>query len=217
MIVNSVMAPPSPAFWAWGCWTLHHGERVQVQRNRPRTQAAPIPGARPLPLFRADHKTLADGVGVKVVDGRMEGAARDEDTVVAGTVLPEVIRGVLLARLEHAEAVRIVLSKVEDGLPGDGLFHGAEEIRDIGGSPRGPNEKVDVVGHEDVGPQMERVKTAGTTKGLGEVLASAFRGDKWTVPVAGEGQLMNVAGLSGVLDAFELLKASRHGGNCVLR
>ena len=77
----------------------------------------------------------------------------------------------------------------------DGLLDGLEYARDRVVRLSRLDDQVDVVGHEDEGPEGEVVRCPRLFDRVGKPLAGAFRGEEALSAIACECQFVSVAGL----------------------
>jgi len=118
-------------------------------------------GTGPLPLFGAIRQTPSDRILVQVRDDGQQGPIRIDVAVESSPGLPEAATsGLSFTDGDSGEPLRRVSLHPRDRRSRDLLFDLADEASDLN-NLSGRDEQVNVFGHDDIGPEIDRPPRSG--------------------------------------------------------
>ncbi len=168
--------------------------RDQVARGRP-LELEPA-GAGPAIVRGTHNKSPANGVLVDVMDPGQERLRLPEIEVEAAAGLPEEALGPRPSpSSDPGKPLRGVFHQVAHGASADGLLDRLEDFAHVVNRLPRPDDQMHMLGHEDKRPQSEILFLPGRVDGLAKPPAGSFGGQEAMAVIAGERQLVGLAGL----------------------
>ena len=167
---------------------IHHKHRIAVLR--------PETGTGPRPIRWPTDQAPPHRVGVDVGDGSIKRGRVGDVAIIPAASLPEVMplaRARRLAR-QVLEEVWLMLAQPSQRPPGDGLLERSLCLFDSHLGRTRVDQQVHVLGHDDVGEQGDVVLVSHGVQRFDRPSARAIASEQGPAAVAGEGQLMGVAG-----------------------
>ena len=137
-------------------------------------------------------------------------------SIIPGAILPKVK---LVS--DFPQIVGLFAHKKQPGLFGNRLLYSTEIAVHFEFRTRRPNQQVDMIGHNDVSPKMNRVFATTQLNRIDHPLASAVLREVWLSVIAGEGERTSFAPAIKVFDLLSVgslhtFKPSHNGwrANC---
>ena len=122
-----------------------------------------------------------------------QGLNATDVSIVSSPVLPEAIRAPFLASRQLSKATRVPGSKPADGSAGHGLFNRLEDSRDGVRVSPWPDQKMEVLGHDNVRPYVKGMFLPGLGDSVDYIAAYPLIGQQRLSAIAGERQRVGVA------------------------
>src|SRR5438445_3288396 len=183
---------------------------VHFQLHRPQSRVPARAG--PFPLFRSGNQSATDRVGMDVLNHCRQRFGADDVAVVAAARLPEAMpHARAFAHRDAGQPVRRVCLQVADRFAADGRFYRLQETRHLLRSISGIDKNMNVLRHEDVGPELKTEFRACFVERLAKPFASAVAGQERVLTIAGKRQLARLAGLVVADSAFFNVAFARLG------
>lgn len=193
-----------------GLSTLHGLlRRNRVERDGARAISVIPPRGRPGPLRWPLHEATFHRIVMNIPHLFGELVACEDVAIVSAATLPEADGSVV--EREVAEDSRVQFLPPRDGDAGDPAF----ELGEHGGDGRlgqfGPQQEVDVLGHDHPRVEVEAERGSRAGEVLGEEVTDARVGEQGEASVAGEGQEPCVVRVLESAQALAGFFALRHG------
>ena len=155
--------------------------------NHPRsTTSSPWPGDQP----------LAHRIEMHIIDHRLQRARRDDIAIVAAARLPKVMFDLLASlHTQPRQPVGSMRLEILHGFAADRFFEPFEEVRIVVRPLARPHDQMDMIGHEDIGPQCIVQLASGFVNGVRQPLATAVLGQEWITAITRTGQFVSMAGI----------------------
>ena len=180
--------------------------------------ASPITGTGPLPLLGISNQAAADGVLVNVLDD-LVGCVRVEDiSILPRPGLPEMmVYAVSISHRQPLKKSRRLRCQPHDRLLAYRPFQiGQNRSHSILGPSR-PDEHMDMFGHDDPSPEVERMFLSGSFNRLDQPVSAAVLAEQGHTLVTRERQEMSIARLIVVSDLLSRIWIRRRCHGSLLR
>jgi hypothetical protein len=163
------------------------------------------------PLRWVQDQSSADGIIVNVLDGLPDRLDGGQVAVVASAGPPETIRDLLLSRRQQLEPFGLALPEIDQCSARDRLFDRSQNFRNGVHFSARVDDEMDMLRHEHIGPQVERLLGLAGAESIHEIVARSFAFQKRAIVKATEGQLMGIARRVAALASFAMGLSNLHG------
>ena len=141
-------------------------------------------------------QSAVDRVGVDIVDHGPEGLRLPDISVESAAGLPEqALSPGAASSGDPGKPFGGVFREVAHRATADRLLDRLEDGRHLVSRPARPDDHMDVLRHKDKRPEREIVSLAGQVDRFAQPVARSLGGQEAMASIAGEGQLMGMAGL----------------------
>jgi len=182
-----------PQAAACGCSQNRPRIGFPVNRNRARLVQVPCPPTRPCPIGGTLHQSASHWIGMNVLHYCRERAAVPDVAVIPAALLPEQIWRVGAARGQLPEATRILSAQPGYRSPAYSLLDGFQDIGSGVVLAPGPDQQMNVLRHDHIGPDVELMKDLGPADSVREPEPSPVFGQHSKAVITRKGQLVGLA------------------------
>jgi hypothetical protein len=174
--------------------SLRSRECIEIYGNSETDASLPVLVARIEPFARVANQASPDRILVNVLDGLIDGRYRRHIPIIPAAHLPEVIRRLLLGGGQPLQSLRPVPSEIDQCSARHWLLDGTQDFGDRIRLPSRTNQKMDVLRHKDVCPDVKCMLYLRGDNCVHQVVAGAFALQEGAIMKTTESQLMGVAG-----------------------